>query len=534
MYRSQVEQLPLLGMMQGDHVSSVRQNETSGANLGFEDKLWQAADRLRGRIDASQYKHIMLGLVFLKHISDAFQVHRTRIEAEVDGDSDDPSSYISQGMIWVPQEARWSYVRAKSRESDTGVVIDNAMRAVENGNPCLQDALPKGYSQLALDSRRLVELIDLIHAIGLGGEASQSMDILGRVYEYFLGRFASAEGQGSGEFYTPRSVVKLLVEMIEPYAGSVYDPCCGSGGMFVQSDKFVRAHGGSNRDLSIYGQESNPTTWRLCKMNLAIRGIKGDIGTQPADTFHSDLHQELQADFILANPPFNMSHWGARRLRQDVRWRYGVPPARNANFAWIQHIVHHLSPNGTAAIVLTNGSLSGSPNSREGRIRKSMVEHDLVDCIVALPANLFYNTQISACLWFLTGNKGNPRFRQRRGETLFIYCNGFGRMVDRIHRELTGEEIALIADTYHAWRKPEEYHHYKDVPQFCKSVTVEEISSHKWALVPGRYVGLRKDEAQESEITKLRQEIREIEELLEGFGAASGAALDVLRELMDG
>lgn len=362
------------------------------------------------------------------------------------------------------------------------------MEAIERDNPSLKGVLPKDYGRPALDKRLLGELIDLIGTIGLGDKDSRSKDILGRVYEYFLGQFASAEGKNGGQFYTPRCVVEVLVEMLEPYKGRVFDPCCGSGGMFVQSEKFVVAHGGRIGDISIYGQESNPTTWKLCKMNLAIRGIEGNLGAHHGDSFHNDLHKDLKADFILANPPFNISDWGGDRLREDGRWRYGTPPTGNANYAWVQHFISHLAPHGIAGFVLANGSMS-SNQSGEGEIRKSLIEADLVDCMVALPGQLFYNTQIPACLWFVTRTKKNGGFRDRRGETLFIDARKLGVLIDRVHRDLTTEQVERIAKTYHAWRGEKEAGKYEDVPGFCKSATLEEIKGHGYVLTPGRYVG---------------------------------------------
>ncbi len=386
------------------------------------------------------------------------------------------------------------------------------MDAIEKANPSLKGVLPKTYARESLDKHRLGELIDLVGTIGLGDQASQSQDVLGRVYEYFLGKFAAAEGKNAGEFYTPRCVVKLLVEMIEPYKGRVFDPCCGSGGMFVQSEKFVEAHGGRRTDLSIYGQERNQTTWRLCKMNLAIRGIEGNIIWNSQGSFHNDAHKDLKADFILANPFFNDSDWGGDRLREDIRWKYGVPPERNANFAWVQHFIYHLAPNGIAGFVLANGSMS-SNQSGEGEIRRAIVEADLVDCMIALPGQLFYTTQIPVCLWFLSRTKANGKFRRRQRETLFIDARKMGRLVDRTHRELTDDEIARIARTYHAWRGEKDAGKYEDVAGFCKSATTEQIAAHGYVLTPGRYVGAKEaeddDEPFEQTMKRLTATLRE-------------------------
>ena len=430
----------------------------TGANLGFERQLWAAANALRGSMDAAEYKHVVLGLIFLKYVSDAFEAHHAKLEAErAEGaDPEDPDEYRAENIFWVPPEARWSELQKNARQPAIGELVDRAMDAIERANPSLKAVLPKDYTAGALDKQRLGELIDLITNIHLGGAENDARDILGRVYEYFLGQFATAEGKKSGEFYTPRCIVKLLVEMLRPYKGRVYDPCCGSSGMFVQSEEFIRAHGGRIDDISIYGQELNYTTWRLAKMNLAIRGIDGRI--EQGDSFANDRFPDLRADYILANPPFKMKRWGGEHLQEDKRWKYGVPPTGNANFAWVQHMIHHLAPTGLAGFVLANGSMSSNQSS-EGDIRKNIIEADLVDCMVALPERLFYSTMIPACLWFLARDKtGRPPagqkkpLRDRRGQVLFIDARKMGRMVNRTHRELTDEDIRKIASTYHAWR----------------------------------------------------------------------------------
>ncbi len=464
----------------------------NGANLGFETKLWEMADKMRGHMDASEYKHVVLGLIFLKYISDAFQ-HKydelaTTAETEYT-DPEDRDEYAADNIFWVPPEARWEQIQAQAPQPVIGKVIDEAMTAIERENPSLKGVLPKDYSRPTLDKTRLGELVKLAGDIDLKAKESGVKDPLGRVYEYFLGRFAAAEGKGGGEFYTPQCVVQLLVQMIEPYRGRVYDPCCGSGGMFVQSEKFVEEHGGRLGDIAIYGQESNPTTWKLARMNLAIRGIDADLGPHQADSFHNDLHKDLKADYILANPPFNMSDWGGNRLKEDVRWKYGAPPANNANYAWIQHFIHHLGPSGIAGFVMANGSMSTSTTA-ELAIRKGIIEDDLVDCIIALPGQLFYTTQIPVCLWFLTRNKkADPKrgYRDRSGETLFIDARRMGQLVDRVHRELTAEEIDTIANIYHQWRT--EGGGYEDKPGWWKSATLDEIKGHSHVLTPGRYVG---------------------------------------------
>lgn len=464
--------------------------------LKLEATLWAAADKLRGHMDPSEYKHVVLGLVFLKYISDAFEErHHELIEQEGEGaDPEDPDEYRAENIFWVPSEARWEKLQAVAKQPEIGRLLDEAMEAIERENPSLRGVLAKDYARPVLDKRRLGELIDLISTIGLGGKENNARDVLGRVYEYFLGQFAGKEGKKAGEFYTPRPIVKLLVEMIEPYRGRVYDPCCGSSGMFVQSEEFIRAHGGRLGDISIFGQESNPTTWRLANMNLAIRGIEANLGPQADDTFHSDLHPDLKADFMLANPPFNMSDWRGDQLRDDARWRYGTPPVSNANFAWMQHMIHHLSPTGMLGLVLANGSMS-SFTSGEGEIRKNIVEADLVDCMVALPGQLFYGTQIPACLWFLARDKsgkptkGGKTLRNRRGEVLFIDARKLGTMLNRTQKELTDDDISRIAGTYHAWRGKKGSEDYEDVPGFTNSATLDEIREHGHVLTPGRYVG---------------------------------------------
>ena len=448
-----------------------KNKKSNGANVGFEETLWSLADKMRNNMDPAEYKHVVLGLIFLKYISDSFEEVYKSIKADADyyeGQEEDKDAYISEGVFWVPAIARWEYLKANAKKPEIGKLLDDAMIAIEKDNPSLKGVLAKNYGRPDLDKVRLGELIDLMSSIGLGDKASRSKDVLGRVYEYFLGRFAGAEGKGGGEFFTPQSVVKLLVEMLEPYKGRIYDPCCGSGGMFVQSEKFVEAHGGQTHDLAIYGQESNPTTWRLCKMNLAIRGIDGNLGSQNADTFHNDLHKDLKADFILANPPFNISDWGGERLKDDVRWKYGVPPASNANYGWIQHMIS------------TN-------TSGEGDIRQSLITNGLVDCIVALPSQLFYTTQIPACLWFVSRDRYDHKFRNRHDEILFIDARKMGTMVTRKNRELTDEDLKKITGVYHAWRTINGK--YEDVKGFCKAAKITEVEKNGFVLTPGRYVG---------------------------------------------
>ena len=472
-------------------------NERTGS-LGFEDKLWNAADVLRNNMDPAEYKHVVLGLIFLKYISDAFEERREGLRAAVaDPESEyyqddldylleDRDEYAAENVFWVPDVARWSFIQAQATQPTIGKIVDDAMDAIEKDNESLKGVLPKVFALQNLDKHSLGSLINEVSGIGLGSKEHRDKDTLGRVYEYFLSRFASAEGKGGGEFYTPTSVVRTLVEMLEPYRGRVYDPCCGSGGMFVQSLKFIEAHNGKRNQVTVYGQESNRTTWRMARMNMAIRGIEAKLGRKHADSFHEDQHPDLRADYVLANPPFNISKWGGERLADDVRWKYGVPPKGNANFGWVQHMAHHLAPNGSAGIVLANGSMS-SMTSGEGEIRKKMVEADLVECMVAMPGQLFYATQIPVCLWFLAKNKTGGNHRSRSGEILFIDARQLGRMETRKHRVLDPEHIAKIADTFHAWRSTDGG--YEDVAGFCKSATLEEVAGHDFVLTPGRYVG---------------------------------------------
>ena len=512
----------------------------SSANLGFEAKLWLTADKLRNNMDAAEYKHVVLGLIFLKYISDTFDEHHAKLiagQGDYEGaNPEDPDEYKAENVFWVPAEARWPHLQANAKQPSIGKLVDDAMVAIERDNLRLKGVLPKDYARPALDKQRLGELIDVIATIELtaaseGEKTHRSVDLLGRVYEYFLTRFASAEGKNGGQFYTPSCVVRLLVEMLAPYKGRIYDPCCGSGGMFVQSEKFVEAHGGKLGDISIYGQESNPTTRRLAVMNLALRGIEADFGPEQADTFRRDLHPDLRADFVLANPPFNDSDWF--RKDDDVRWQFGVPPKGNANYAWVQHFIHHLANTGSAGFVLANGSMS-SNQSGEGEIRKAIIEADLVDCMVALPGQLFYSTQIPVCLWFLNRSKNDGKRRDRRRQTLFIDARKLGTLIDRVHRELTDADLEKIVSTYHAWRGDSlpaaatatdggsagnagaiagQIRPYEDVAGFCKSATSEEIATHGYVLTPGRYVGAEdiEDDGEpfEEKMSRLVAELKE-------------------------
>ena len=460
---------------------------TSTTNVGFESQLWDAADKLRSNMDAAEYKHVVLGLIFLKYVSDSFTEKYEALKAEGYGDEEDRDEYLADNVFWVPQEARWSYIKSYATSPEIGKVIDNAMEQIEKENESLKGVLTKNYSRPELDKTRLGELVTLFTNIEVGSSAAQEKDILGRVYEYFLGRFASAEGKLGGEFYTPSCVVRTLVEMIEPFSGQIFDPACGSGGMFCQSARFVKEHQGKVQDISIYGQESNPTTWKLCKMNLAIRGLEANLGKHNADSFHDDQHKTLKANYILANPPFNVSDWGGERIQDDIRWKYGVPPTGNANFAWLQHMLHHLNPvGGVAGTVLANGSLS-SNTSNEGVIRKNMINDDVVECIVSLPGQLFYTTGIPVSLWIM--RKGKTEYS--RGKILFIDARELGHMIDRRIKELSEDDIQKIASTYQNWRQGKEY---EDIQGFCKSATLEEVSAQDYILTPGRYVGIAEKE----------------------------------------
>lgn len=454
------------------------------ATIGFEEELWASADKLRNNMDAAEYKHVVLGLIFLKYVSDTFMEKYKELLEEDEDFAEDMDAYLAEGVFWVPEIARWDYIAKHSKQVEIGQIVDSALDAIEKENDSLRGVLPKNYSRPELDKRILGEIIDLFTNINVGGKEGKEKDILGRVYEYFLGKFAANEGKGGGEFYTPKSIVALMVEMIQPFKGYVYDPACGSGGMFVQSLKFVEEHSGSTFDISVYGQESNPTTWKLAKMNLAIRGIENNLGSKNADTFHEDLHKNLKADYILANPPFNQSDWGQPLLVDDARWKWGTPPQGNANYGWIEHMLDKLSQKGKAGVVLANGSLS-SNTSGEGDIRRKILEDDLVDCIVALPDKLFYTTGIPVCIWFFNRDK------KHKGQTLFIDARKMGDMVNRRLRELSDEDIKKIANTYIAWQNEDGY---EDVQGYCKVASIDEIKEHDYILTPGRYVGIEEVE----------------------------------------
>ena len=477
-------------------------SEKITANIGFEKQIWDAACVLRGNIDASEYKNVVLGLIFLKYISDRFDEKYQALVEEGDGFEEDVDEYTSEGIFFVPAGARWKDIAEKAHTPEIGTVIDDAMRAIEKENKRLKDILPKNFARPELDKRRLGDVVDLFTNIQMIEHGSEK-DILGRTYEYCLSKFAEQEGKLAGEFYTPSCVVRTLVEVLQPYHGRVYDPCCGSGGMFVQSAKFVENHSGNINDISVYGQDSNPTTWKLAQMNLAIRGIDADLGKFNADTFFNDCHPTMRADYIMANPPFNLSDWGADKLADDVRWQYGMPPSGNANFAWLQHMIYHLAPNGRIGMVLANGSLS-SQSGGEGEIRGRIIEADLVDCIIAMPTQLFYTTQIPVSLWFLSKNK------KQKGKTLFIDARKMGTMVSRKLRELTDEDIAKIADTYNAFADGT----LEDQKGFCTVVTTEEIKKQDYILTPGRYVGIEEQEDDgepfEEKMTRLTSELSDL------------------------
>ena len=463
-------------------------------NEPLEKQLWKAADKLRKNIDAAEYKHIVLGLIFLKYISDAFEEKYQQLVAEKDmgADPEDKDEYKADNIFFVPPSARWKFLMSHAKQPTIGKTVDDAMDVIERENQSLKGVLPKVYARQNLDPTSLGELIDLISNIALGDTKARSADVLGHVFEYFLGEFALAEGKKGGQFYTPRSVVELLVEMLEPYKGRVFDPCCGSGGMFVQSEEFVTEHQGKLNDISIYGQESNQTTWRLAKMNLAIRGIdSSQVKWNNEGSFLNDAHKDLKADYIIANPPFNVSDWSGDLLRTDGRWKYGTPPTGNANYAWIQHFLYHLSPSGQAGFVLAKGALT-SKSSGEGDIRKALVEADLIDCIVNLPAKLFLNTQIPASLWFMSRNRSNGKFRNRTGEILFIDARNLGHLINRRTKVLSQEDIDQITGTYHNWRNPNG--NYEDVKGFCASASKERVAGLDYVLTPGRYVGLAEED----------------------------------------
>ncbi len=497
--------------------------------------LWATADKLRANMDAAEYKHLVLGLIFVKFISDTFAARRTEVAARLADPDDeyyygqaaaedlaaeleDRDYYREVNIFWVPETARWEALRAAAKQPDIGKRIDEALTLIESENPKLKGILDKRYARAQLPDGKLGELVDLVSTIGFGASAAQARDVLGQVYEYFLGMFASAEGKRGGQFYTPRSIVKTLVAVLSPHHGKVYDPCCGSGGMFVQSEEFIEAHGGKIGDVAIFGQEANPTTWRLAAMNLAIRGIDFNLGREPDDTFRRDQFPDLRADFILANPPFNISDWWHASLMGDARWQYGDPPAGNANYAWLQHILHHLAPNGRAGIVLANGSMSSSQNS-EGEIRAAMVDADVVEVMIALPGQLFFNTQIPACLWFLVKKK-----TRRKGEVLFIDARKLATMISRVQCELSEAAIDRIAQTVGAWRGEADSGDYADVAGYCRSVTLAEIAEHGHVLTPGRYVGA---EAVEDNDADFATKMQGLTEKL-GEQMAKGAELDLL------
>lgn len=522
---------------------------TKTAPLGLEDALWAAANQLRSNMDAAEYKHVVLGLLFLKYVSDKFEYQRAKLESLVQDETsdyfmptaaarqmvlDDRDEYTAAGVFWVPEGHRWSDLRKAAKQPDIGSRIDAAMEAIEKENPSLKGVLPKNFNRRELTPTTLAGLIDTFSRDDLAAAEHEGVDVLGRVYEYFLAQFASNEGKNGGEFYTPRSVVSLLVEMLQPFNGRVYDPCCGSGGMFVQAEHFVTAHGGTRNDISVFGQEQNPTTWRLAKMNLAIRGIEANLGPEWGDSFHNDKHPDLRADFILANPPFNISNWGGERLTDDKRWKYGAPPPGNANYAWLQHMLHHLTPTGTMGVVLANGSLTVN-SSGQGDIRRKMIEDDVVECIVALPSQLFYSVQIPVSLWLCTKDKSARKVqserpqRDRSGEVLFIDARDMGYMESRTHRNLSPQDTARIADTYNAWRGDPDLQPYEDTPGFCSSITVEDVDGTGFALSPGRYVGT--EEAEDDGVPVGKRVVNLAKRVRDGFEQRSELQASVLAAL---
>jgi type I restriction enzyme M protein len=530
----------------GDLVAAKTKGQQS---VGLEASLWDAANRLRSNMDAAEYKHVVLGLIFLKYVSDVFSRRQEELKLKVNDPTSDyfmpneaarqsvlesRDEYIAEGVFWIPEGHRWDDLRKDAKLPNIGSRVDGAMDAIEKENPTLKGVLPKNYARRELTPETLGGLIDTFSREDLTLAENENLDVLGRVFEYMVSQFASAEGKLGGEFYTPRSVVKLMVDMLEPFNGRVYDPACGSGGMFVQADRFIKAHGGVRNDVSVFGQENNPTTWRLAKMNLALRGIDANLGPQWGDSFSNDLHPDLRADFVLANPPFNISQWGGENLRDDPRWKYGVPPIGNANYAWIEHMLHHLAPTGTMATVLANGSLS-SNTSGEGEIRKNLVEADLVECIVAMPGQLFYTVAIPVCIWFLTKDKSSKKVksersqRNRKGEFLFIDARNMGHMATRTVKELSDDEITRIADTYHAWRGEPDVGKYENVLGFCASVSLEDIASHKYVLTPGRYVGTHLVDEDAEPINEIIARL--IHDVAQGFSERADLRQLVLKSL---
>jgi type I restriction enzyme M protein len=520
---------------------------------GLEASLWEAANKLRSNVDAAEYKHVVLGLIFLKYVSDVFEKRKRELESKVQDPKSDyympneaarktildsRDEYASEGVFWVPEGSRWADLMKAAKQTDIGARIDSAMDEIEKENPSLRGVLPKNYSRRELTPATLGGLIDVFSREDLTSAEHENMDVLGRVFEYMVGAFARAEGKLGGEFYTPRTVVQLLVDLLEPFNGRVYDPACGSGGMFVQADRFVQAHGGSRNDIAVYGQEQNPTTWRLAKMNLALRGIDANLGPQWGDSFGNDLHPDLRADYILANPPFNISDWGAERLQEDQRWKYGTPPESNANYAWIQHMLHHLTSNGTMATVLSNGSLS-STNSGEGEIRKKLIDEDLVECVISLPPQLFYTVQIPVCIWILTKNKSAAqgksklKHRSRTGEILFIDARNFGEMASRTVREFTKDEIGKIASTYHSWRSAEPESPYRNIDGFCFVADIKKLEKEKFILSPGRYVGVaeieKDNEPSDEKLLRIQSELEERLSTLKEQGDKVSSVLNALR-----